>query len=301
MSSTNKTANYNLSQFVGTDIPSILNDYNGDMSKIDAAIAQVSSSAGSSAAEISGLQATVNNHTSQINSLNNSENALAGRVTTAEGQIASNTSAIAGKASTSDVNAVSNRVTAIEEVVPSTATSANKLATMADISGGGGGQIYNQDYLLYGDVVSNQSFNKADYTDMGHMFKAIHDYIASFASTGVQYIATITVTINSDQYNLLPIDVRNANNVDMCFAGYSISLGATDKVKECYASFTDSDMNAYLIIRKMSFASTSYGDNPSTTEGAVTGYEIVHTADETTTMPDSVVVHKLVYKTPVTP
>lgn len=36
MTATNKTANYNLSQFVGTDRPTWIGDYNGDMSKIDA-------------------------------------------------------------------------------------------------------------------------------------------------------------------------------------------------------------------------------------------------------------------------
>lgn len=36
MASTNKTANYDLSQFVGTDRPTWLGDYNGDMAKIDA-------------------------------------------------------------------------------------------------------------------------------------------------------------------------------------------------------------------------------------------------------------------------
>lgn len=36
MSSTNKTSNYNLSQFVGADKPAWLADYNQDMSKIDA-------------------------------------------------------------------------------------------------------------------------------------------------------------------------------------------------------------------------------------------------------------------------
>lgn len=35
MSSTNKTTNYELSQFVGTDKPTFLGDYNGDMLKID--------------------------------------------------------------------------------------------------------------------------------------------------------------------------------------------------------------------------------------------------------------------------
>lgn len=38
MSSTNKTTNYELSQFIGTDKPAWLSDYNGDMGKIDAGI-----------------------------------------------------------------------------------------------------------------------------------------------------------------------------------------------------------------------------------------------------------------------
>jgi hypothetical protein len=36
MTATNHTKNYNLSQFVGTDRPAWLVDYNGDMTKIDA-------------------------------------------------------------------------------------------------------------------------------------------------------------------------------------------------------------------------------------------------------------------------
>lgn len=38
MASTNHTTNYNLSQFLGTDKPAWLSDYNGDMGKIDTAI-----------------------------------------------------------------------------------------------------------------------------------------------------------------------------------------------------------------------------------------------------------------------
>lgn len=48
MSSTNKTINHELSQFLGSDKPSFLTDYNSDMSKIDLAlktIADVSSGA----------------------------------------------------------------------------------------------------------------------------------------------------------------------------------------------------------------------------------------------------------------
>ena len=40
MTATNHTENYNLSQFVGTDRPTWLGDYNGDMAKIDAQLKQ---------------------------------------------------------------------------------------------------------------------------------------------------------------------------------------------------------------------------------------------------------------------
>lgn len=38
MASTNKTTNYELSQFIGTDKPTYLGDYNSDMNKIDSSI-----------------------------------------------------------------------------------------------------------------------------------------------------------------------------------------------------------------------------------------------------------------------
>lgn len=45
MSSTNKTTYYKLSQYVGTDKPTFLGDYNADMSKIDAGIHAVQETA----------------------------------------------------------------------------------------------------------------------------------------------------------------------------------------------------------------------------------------------------------------
>lgn len=54
MSSTNKTPNYELSQYVGTDKPTYLGDYNGDMLKIDTQMkenADAASTAESSAGE----------------------------------------------------------------------------------------------------------------------------------------------------------------------------------------------------------------------------------------------------------
>lgn len=42
MSATNKTSNYNLPEFVGTDKPSWLTDFNGAMTKIDTALHKLS-------------------------------------------------------------------------------------------------------------------------------------------------------------------------------------------------------------------------------------------------------------------
>lgn len=50
MTATNHTENYNLSQFVGTDRPTWLGDYNGDMAKIDARFKQNADSIASTAA-----------------------------------------------------------------------------------------------------------------------------------------------------------------------------------------------------------------------------------------------------------
>lgn len=50
MTATNKTSNYELSQFVGTDRPTWLGDYNSDMAKIDAQMKQNADDIASAAA-----------------------------------------------------------------------------------------------------------------------------------------------------------------------------------------------------------------------------------------------------------
>ena len=56
MSSTNKTAKLGLSQFLGTDKPAWLGDYNSDMQKIDDGFANLEQGGQSSAADIAALQ-----------------------------------------------------------------------------------------------------------------------------------------------------------------------------------------------------------------------------------------------------
>lgn len=91
MGASNHTTNYNLSQFVGTDKPAWLQDYNGDMSKIDAGIHQAkqaadtaqldATQAGNAAAanasaitslqtNVGSLQTAVGTNTGNINTIN---------------------------------------------------------------------------------------------------------------------------------------------------------------------------------------------------------------------------------------
>ena len=60
MASTNKTTNYELSQYIGTDKPTYLGDYNGDMLKIDTAIKNNADNITSAASDASSAVSTAN-------------------------------------------------------------------------------------------------------------------------------------------------------------------------------------------------------------------------------------------------
>lgn len=65
MPSTNKTTELQLSQFIGTDVPTWLGDYNGDMLKIDTAISQLRG--GSADEQIAALQQSVQSLSENLN------------------------------------------------------------------------------------------------------------------------------------------------------------------------------------------------------------------------------------------
>ena len=91
MGSTNKTTYYELSQYIGTDKPTYLGDYNSDMSKIDAGIHEAedkattaSQNAGSAIARVSVVEKTVQSHTSAITTLQTAVTGLKESVKTAQ-------------------------------------------------------------------------------------------------------------------------------------------------------------------------------------------------------------------------
>lgn len=80
MSSTNKTNYYDLSQYIGTDKPTYLGDYNSDMSKIDGAIHQVQETATTA-------NQTAGSADAKVQLANQSIESLKGRMGVIEGNV----------------------------------------------------------------------------------------------------------------------------------------------------------------------------------------------------------------------
>lgn len=72
MSSTNKTTNYNLSQYIGTDKPTYLGDYNSDMLKIDTQLKANANSATNAASAAGAAQAVASDASKNVQNLNDS-------------------------------------------------------------------------------------------------------------------------------------------------------------------------------------------------------------------------------------
>lgn len=87
MSSTNKTSNLELSQFIGTDSPKWLTDYNSDMQKIDAGVAAVQTQANATDLVVSGHTSSIQANTQSISDQQTAITSLRADVTAAQGSI----------------------------------------------------------------------------------------------------------------------------------------------------------------------------------------------------------------------
>jgi hypothetical protein len=145
MSSTNKTNYYDLSQYIGTDKPTYLGDYNSDMSKIDAGIHGVedkattaSQNAGSAIARVSEVEKTVSAHTESITTLQGDVKGLKDSVKTAQNtaadgvQKAENAQQTANSALLTANNASAKADNVNKDVTLWTGTSKNSPITLND-------------------------------------------------------------------------------------------------------------------------------------------------------------------------
>lgn len=114
MSSTNKTTYYDLSQYIGTDKPTYLQDYNGDMSKIDTAIHDVNGVATTANQNAGSAEAKAEQANTNVTALQGKVGAVEGAVsnlqdkdTTQDSEI-NNAKKLANDANTTANNAIQN-------------------------------------------------------------------------------------------------------------------------------------------------------------------------------------------------
>lgn len=106
MASTNKTTYFELSQFIGSDHPTWLSDYNGDMLKIDTAIQGVKATAEQADSLAESTASTVSGNTSDISDLQDAVTGLVAKMGSGSlTNLGGNVSGAIGNNSIADVGA----------------------------------------------------------------------------------------------------------------------------------------------------------------------------------------------------
>ena len=125
MSSTNKTSNLELSQFIGTDSPKWLTDYNSDMQKIDAGVAAVQTQANATDLVVSGHTSSIQSNTQSITDQQTAITSLRTDLTSAQGSINTINSLIGnGEPTTTDKTIIGAINELAAEIQPSGGVSA---------------------------------------------------------------------------------------------------------------------------------------------------------------------------------
>lgn len=164
MAHTNETVNYHLSQFVGTDIPNPLVDYNGDMGKIDTAIKNVADSAVSEGGRITALETqngsevlatTAQTLSGAVNEIDGEVGAIDTRLTTAEGKITSDEGTLA--TAVGNISTLSGKVSALETKVGSAV-----LTTTASDCSGAINELDAEDGVLDGKISALETQNGSE-------------------------------------------------------------------------------------------------------------------------------------------
>lgn len=136
MSSTNKTSNLELSQFIGTDSPKWLTDYNSDMQKIDAGVAAVQTQANATDLVVSGHTSSIQANTQSITDQQTAITALRADVTAAQGSINTINSLIGnGEPTTTDKTIIGAINELAAEIQPSGGVAASSVSYVNTTSG----------------------------------------------------------------------------------------------------------------------------------------------------------------------
>ena len=198
MAHTNHTTNYELSQFLGSDKPSWLNDYNGDMAKIDTAVKNAADAASTAASTASGLSGTVNTLT------NTTIPGIQGDISDLQGA----DTRIEGKADEALLNAQKAEMYSVDEGGSSTSYIVEFWHASGFLSSG------DRDANLFIDLPKRFNPNKAPTINaitINGVLRGVGGYMYGSSSVNFLTEPDITVTVDKAGTSQIRIKIRNDN------------------------------------------------------------------------------------------
>jgi hypothetical protein len=240
MASTNKTANYNLSQFVGSDKPAWLSDYNQDMTKIDTGIKNAADTATSASG-------TANAATTAIGDLTD-------LTTTAKTNLV---------AATNEINA--NATTA-----QSTASDAYALANTANITAN---TVKNQFNFTYSTVNCTLSSGSLDTNNKSLSIAKNSDGSIAKIYGRLRYNGSVgsTITVTSGDTGLRPTEpitfngcllrIISLGNSDLV-TSQSFTLNTDGTITTTFGGYSGTTKQDLLFMANVLFI-TNFGDLPT--------------------------------------
>lgn len=206
MSSTNKTTYYELSQYIGTDKPTYLSDYNGDMLKIDTGIHDVAtdaSTAVSTANSAASAAATASTNASAAVTTANTASATALEAKTTAETASTNASAALTAAEAAETAAEANTIGNLAPAYDPTLTYAvDDLVTYIDDQGSG--KLYK--CIIAVDTPEAFNINKWDDVTTSEIYNRKSKVINTATADGVktyrdiynELMTNVSVDINSE-------------------------------------------------------------------------------------------------------
>lgn len=193
MSSTNKTSHYNLSQYVGSDKPTYLADYNTDMSNIDTGIY--------------GAKSIADTNTTNIGTLSNltttAKTSLVSAINEVDSNADTNTSSI-GTLSNLTTTAKSNLVASINEVDAEADANTTSIGTLSNL-----------DTTAKSNLVASNN--------------ELYSMIANLIPTTFETVQTSAITVSLGSVSSSDLHVAKSSDSTVCkvYGNISIATGGT--------------------------------------------------------------------------
>lgn len=232
MSSTNKTVTIELSQYIGTDKPTYLSDYNGDMLKIDNAIAADRDDIATAQSTADGADGKADANAQSIatieDAINNNTNGLAKRITDVEGDVNTIESLIGNGEPTTSDKTIIGAINELAAEMPSPTTQLPATSVSYDNTSSG----------LTADDVQEALDELAAAIPSAAAVEVQRGTLAAGSTSAVLTFAAQTIGANTlvdvytDTFGVNPSNVATtANTVTLTFEAQSAAVNVAVKVQ----------------------------------------------------------------------